>query len=154
VITSVAVQTYAALENQAAHLVLPLSTQMNMRTTNTVRPWRPALLALPQVCTICKHLSHPTSCRTFECLPCLRGTVFYTLVPHIQCHCICGVVASLFLYLVSLHLMSLHALSCYKRVHYIVHLSRLVPHIPHKLLHVCSDVISLIATCCCAASSV
>jgi len=58
------------------------------------------------------HLSHLISCCTFECLPCSRGTVFHTLAPHLGCHCINGIVSSLFLYCVSSYLMSFHALSC------------------------------------------
>lgn len=45
-------QTYAALEHLVAQLVHRLSMQMSIQTTNTVLPWRRALLVLPQVCTL------------------------------------------------------------------------------------------------------
>ena len=106
-------QTYAALEHLVAQLVLRLSMQMSTQTTNTVLPWRRALLALPLVCTLHSPSLTPYILPYIQMFTLVKGgTVFHTLVLNTECHCISGIVSSLFLYLVSLHLTSLYAPSC------------------------------------------
>lgn len=85
-------QTYAALEHLVVQLVLHLSMQMSTQTTNTVLPWRRALLALPQVCTLHSPSLTPYILPYIQMFTLVKGgTVFHTLVPHTECHCISGV---------------------------------------------------------------